>query len=249
MADKYLAVNQGKVYLAPRNSSGTTDGFVWIGDCDGFLIKQTQTFVDFYESYSGNRVRTVHVPSQATMEFQLDIRNINGDNLARAFYGASGSSAGASVTGEAVTAYNGKMVPLKYPGVSAVVVKKGASTLVAGTDYTLDAVNGTITILPGSTLVPAGAGVALTVDYTYAAYAARMKAQTDTIKDYTLRFEGKSAFDGLTQTAMIHRANFSLAAQLDLISVNTAVLTITGAVLPAAEQPAGESQYFTYVQA
>lgn len=249
MADKYLAVNQGKVYIAPRNAAGQTGGFVWMGDCDQFIIKQTQTFVDFYESYSGNRVRTVHVPSQSTMEFQVDVRNIDGANLARAFYGASASGVGASVTAEPVVAYNGQMTPLKYPGVTSVVVKKSATTLVLGTDYSLDAVNGTITILAGSTQVPAGPGVALTVDYTYAAYSARMKAQTSTIQDYTLRFEGKSQYDGLTQTGMIHRANFSLAAQLDLISANTAVLSITGAVLPASEQAAGESQYFTYLQA
>lgn len=248
MADKYLAVNQGKVYIAPRNAAGQTGGFVWLGDCDQFIIKQSQTFVDFYESYSGSRVRTVHVPSQSTMEFQVDIRNINGDNVARAFYGSSASGAGASVTGEAIVAYSGQMTPLKYPGVSAVVVKKGATTLVAGTDYTLDAVNGTLTFLAGSTNVTGTSGTALTVDYTYAAYSSRVKAQTDTIKDYTLRFEGKSQYDGLAQIGVIHRANMSLAAQLDLISANTAVLSVTGAVLPAPEQAAGESQYFTYVQ-
>jgi hypothetical protein len=251
MADKYLSVNQGKVWIASRNAAGVTSGYTWMGDCDQFVIKQNQTFVDFYESYSGNRVRTVHVPSQFTMEFQVDVRNIDGPNLARAFYGSQASGAGASVTGEVINAYAGSMVPLKYPGVSSVVVTKtaGSTTLVAGTDYTVDAVNGTLTFLAGSTAVTGTTAVPCTVAYTYAAYSSRVKALTDTIKDYTLRFEGRSQYDGLTQVGVLHRANFSLAAQLDLISAQTGVLSITGALLPANDQPAGESQYFTYVQA
>lgn len=248
MADKYLAVNQGKVYIAPRNSTGQTGGFVWMGDCDQFIIKQNQTFVDFYESYSGNRVRTVHVPSQFTMEFQVDIRNIDVTNLTRAFYGSSSTGTGATVTGEAIVAYAKSMTPLKYPGVSSVVVKSGATTLVAGTDYTLDAVNGTLTFLPGSTIVTGTSGVPLTVDYTYATFSGRVQALTDNIKDWVLRFEGKSAYDGLAQIGVIHRANMSLAAQLDLISAQTGVLSVTGAVLPDPTVGVGESQYFTYTQ-
>lgn len=248
MADKYFAVPQGKVFIASRDASGQTSGFTHIGDCDGFTITTSQQFLDIYESMSGNRGIVAHIPTQSDFSAEVSILNIDGANLARAFYGESAAVEGATVVGEAITAYNGAMTPLKFPGVSAVVVKKGAATLVENTDYTVDAANGTITILAGSTEVPAGDGVALTVDYAHGGVAARMKLMTEGLKDYTLRFEGKSKFDDLVQIGQVHRIALNMATTLSLIGTGVNKLVVSGKLLPAAEQPAGESQYFTYVQ-
>lgn len=248
MADKYFAVPQGKVYIASRDAAGQTSGFTWIGDTDGFTINTAQQYLDIQESYSGNRGTVAHIPTSSDYSAELSILNINGENLARAFYGSSTAVAGGTVVGEAITAYNGAMSPLKYPGVTAVVVKKGGTTLTLGTDYSVDAENGTITILPGSTQVAAGAGVALTVDYSHTGVASRMKLMTDGLKDYTLRFEGKSRFDNLVQIGQVHRIALDMAATLSLIGTGVNKLVVKGKLLPAAEQAAGESQYFTYVQ-
>lgn len=251
MADKYYAVGQGKVYMATRSITGQTGGFEHIGDCDGFTISGAEETLTFNESMSGKRAQVLNLTLSTDLSFTLNIRNIDGANLARAFYGTTGSSAGASVTGEAIVAYNGKMTPLKYPGVSSVTVTKtsGSTPLVAGTDYTLDAVNGTITILPGSTVVPAGAGVPCTVNYTYAAYTSKVEALVSDSQEYVLRFEGKSQFDNKAQIATFYRAKPGIAAALDLIGTDVAVLELTGALLPAQEiTTAGESQYFDYVQ-
>lgn len=248
MADKYFAVPQGKVYIASRDAVGQTSGFTWIGDTDGFTINTAQQYLDIYESYSGNRNSVAHIPTQSDYSCEVSILNIDADNLARAFYGTTGAVAGASVVGEAVTAYNGQMSPLKYPDVTSVVVKNGATTLVNNTDYTVDAVNGTITILAGSTQVPAGPGVALTVDYTHGAIAGRMKLMTGGLKDYTLRFEGQSKFDNLTQIGTLHRVALDMAQTLSLIGTGVNKLVVKGKLLPASEQAVGESQYFTYVQ-
>jgi hypothetical protein len=251
MADtqtKYFAVGQGKVYIAPRDSTGLVGGYVHLGDCEGFTVNMAQQYFDIQESMSGNRGTVAHIPTQSDYSVEVSIKNIDGDNLARAFYGDTTKVAGATVTGEAITAYNGQMAPLKYPGVSAVTVKKGATPLVANTDYVLDAVNGTITILAGSTQVPAGAGVALTVDYTHGGVASRMRAFTQGLKDYALRFEGFSKFDGLAQIGTVHRAALDMAKSFSMINTGANLLTMSGKLLPAAEQGAGESQYFTYVQ-
>lgn len=247
---KYYAVGQGKVYIATRNSAGQTGGFEWLGDCDGLTINTAEEKLQFAESYSGNRVNVVDVTTSTDVTFSVAIRNIDGDNLAKAYYGSSAAVTGASVTGEAIVAYNGKMTGLKYPGVSAVSVTKtaGSVPLVAGTDYTLDAVNGTITILAGSTVVPAGAGVPCTVNYTHSGVSARVKFLTGAAAEYVLRFEGKSQFDNKAQIATLHRAKPGLAAALELIGSDVAVLTLEGAVLPDASQASGESQYITYVQ-
>jgi hypothetical protein len=247
---KYYAVGQGKVYIAPRDASGQIGGFEWIGDADGFTVTGNETKVSFQESYSGNRVKVIDVTSAIDMGFTLNLRNIDGDNLAKAFYGSSAAVAGASVVAEPIVCYNGKMTALKYPGVSAVVVTKtaGSTPLVAGVDYTLDAVNGTLTILSASTVVAAGAGVPCTVNYTQAGVAARVKALTGAAAEYVIRFEGKSQFDNKAQIAMLHRAKPGIAAALSLIGSDVAQLALTGALLPDSSQAVGESQYVTYVQ-
>jgi hypothetical protein len=247
---KYYAVGQGKVYMALRDSTGQIGGFDWIGDADGFTVTGAETKVSFQESYSGNRVRVLDITSSVDMGFTLNLRNIDGDNLAKAFYGSSAAVVAASVTGEAIVAYNGKMTALKYPGVSTVVVTKtaGSTTLVAGTDYTLDATNGTLTFLATSTAVPAGAGVPCTVAYAQAGVSSRVKALTGSAAEYVIRFEGKSQFDGKAQIAMLHRAKPGIAAALSLIGTDVAQLALTGALLPDSTQPTGESQYVTYVQ-
>lgn len=250
MATRYFAAPQGNVFIAERNASGQTGGFVAVGDTDGFNLTTSQQFLDIYESQSGNRGVVAHTPIQSDYAVDLSVLNIDGDNLARAFYGASATVAGASVVGESITCYNGQMTPLKYPGVSAVSVTKtsGSTPLVAGTDYTLDAENGTITILSTSTVVPAGAGVACTVNYTHTGVATRLKGFTGGLKDYTIRVEVKSKFDDKVQIFTLHRVALDLASTLSLISTGVNKLALKGKLLPAAEQAAGESQYFTAVQ-
>jgi hypothetical protein len=250
MADKYYAVGQGKVYVATRDSAGQTSGFTWIGDADGFSISGTEQTLSFRESYSGNRARVLDIVTQTDLGFSIGIRNIDGANLARAFYGTAAAATGATVASESINAYAGSMVPLKHPGVSSVVVTKTTpgTALVAGVDYTLDAVNGTVTFLSGSTLVTGTSAVPCTVAYTYASYATKLEALTTTAKEYVFRFEGKSQFDNKAQIATFYRAKPGIAAALDLIGSDVAVLTLTGALLPAAEVSTG-SPYFTYVQA
>lgn len=250
MTDKYIAVPQGKVFIASRDASGMTSGFTHIGDCDGFSISTSQDYLDIYESMSGNRNIVAHIPTQSDYSMEVSMLNIDGPNLAKAFYGESAVVAGASVTNEAVTCYNGEMTPLKYPGVSSVTVTKtaGSVPLVLNTDYTLDATNGTITILAASTVVAAGAGVPCTVNYTHAGVAARAKLMTAGLKDYTFRFEGKSKFDDKVIIATVHRVAMDMAATMSLIGTGVNKLVVGGKLLPAAEQVSGESQYFTVVE-
>jgi hypothetical protein len=86
------------------------------------------------------------------------------------------------------------------------------------------------------------------VAYTHAGVASRVKALTGTAQEYVIRFEGKSQFDNKAQIATLHRAKPGIAAALSLIGTDVAQLALTGALLPDSSQPAGESQYVTYVQ-
>lgn len=248
---KYSAVPQGKVYIASRNASGQTGGFTHVGDCDVSKITTSQTFLDIQESMSGNRANVAHILTQTDVGVELALLSIDGPSLARAFYGEAVAQAAGTVTGEAVNAYAGSMSPLKYPGVSAVVVKKGATTLVAGTDYELDAENGTLTFLTGSTEVTGTSAVALTVDYSHGGYAAKVKALSAGQKEYIIRVESKSKFDDKVQNVTLHRVSLNTAAAYDLIGTGVNKLTVTGKLLAAPEIEADDidfSQYFTTVQ-
>ena len=248
---KYFAVPQGKVYIAERNTSGQTSGFVHVGDCDESTISVAQTFLDIKENMSGLQSLVAHLLTSTDISTQLGLLSFDGENLARAFYGSTGTQAGGSVTGEAITAYAGQMTFLKYPGVSAVTVKKGGTTLVAGTDYVLDAAEGSLSFLSGSTQVTGTSGVALTVDYTHGGYSSKVKAFSADTKDYVIRVVAKSKFDNTTTIVTLHRVNLNAAATISLIGTGVNKLTLSGKVLAAPEIEAGDadfSQYFTIVQ-
>ena len=245
MADKYFAVPQGKVYIATRGTTGLTSGYEYLGDCDGFTITTSQTFLDIQESHSGNRVVVAHLPTATDVAMTVSIMNIDGANLARAYNGDLVTTAAGSVVGETIKGYEGKTSPLKYGNVSAVVVKKGATTLTLNTDYTVNAAAGSINILTGSPVVTDGDS--LTVDYTHTG-GSKLRGLTNSGQDYSLYFEGKSKFDQKAQKVWVHRCALELAKSMSLIGTGVNKLEVGGKVLPAPEQTGGESEYITWFQ-
>lgn len=235
MADGYL-VGQGKIYLATRNSSGVNGPFQWIGDASGFVLTGAENFLDYSENYSGNRVRVVHVPLSQTSGFTMDMRALTAANLAVAVHGNVAAGTGSTVTGEAFNAFNGGIAFLGHPGVTSVVINKAGTPLVLGTDYTLDAVNGTITILPGSTqVVSPTVATALTANYTFSANGGTVQALTSQYSEFSLRYVGFSQTDGSAVIVNMYRVTIDIAASLALIGADVASLNVTGAILPAPE--------------
>lgn len=238
MADLYFS-GQGKVYFQEIDANGAVAGpQYWIGDADVLQTAGSETTVSFQESYSGLRATVVDVTQTTDLTATIGIRNISGKNLATAFYGTQTSSAGASVTAEAHAAYNvaGNAIILNFPNVSSVIVKKGATTAVLNTDYSLDAVNGIITVLPGSTVITAttGAGDAITVDYTYAAFSSKVQALTTIQKEFLVVFDGKDMANGGSKVRVtLKRFKPGINNQFDWIGTDIAQLSIAGKVLPS----------------
>lgn len=241
-------IGQGKVYVAPRASNGAINGgWTELGDTERLEVSVTQDFVDDYESCSGNRSIALHVPIQTDWEFAVDAKSFTKENLARAFYGTASAVAGSTVTGEMATAYAlNQIVPLKNPGVSAVTVTVGVTPLVAGTDYVLDAKNGTITLISATNLGGAGPWT-LDVDYTYAAYE-KMEANTQTIAEYAFRFEGINLATKRTVIAQMHRVSLNMAETLSLIGTEVGLFTMGGMMLPDPSAGTGESAYMTVIK-
>lgn len=242
-------VGQGKMYVAPRASNGAINGgWTELGDTSKVEITTKQSFLDEYESCSGNRSIVMHIPIQTDWSFTVDAKSFSKENLARAFYGTASAVVGASVTGEAVTAYGlNQIVPLKNPNVSAVVVKKGVTTLTLATDYVVDAANGTITIV-SATNMGGAAPWALTVDYTFGAYE-KVAANTQTISEYAFRFEGINLATKKTVIANMHRVSLDMAQTLSLIDTKSGQFSMNGMMLPDGSAGAGDSQYLTIVKA
>lgn len=245
MADGYL-VGQGKIYLAPRNSTGRTGGYTWVGDADAFSLSASEDFLDFNESWSGQRARVVHLSLGKTAGFTLSLRRIDAINLARAIKGTVGATAGSTVTGETLMAYAGTSVPLRFPGVSAVSLTAAGTPLVAGTDYTVDPVGGMVTFLAGSTRVTGATPVTVTAAYTYANYGGTVQALTAGNQEFSLRYDGFSQTDNSPIIVNLHRVTFDIAADIALIGTDVAALEMGGAILPATEITAtDQSQFYT----
>jgi hypothetical protein len=242
-------IGQGKVYVAPRASNGAINGgWTFLGDTPRLEVNTTQDFVDDYESCSGNRSLALHIPIQTDWEMSLDTKSFSKENLARAFYGTATAVSSGSATAEAVSAYGlNQIVPLKNPGVSAVVVKQGATTLTVGTDYTVDATNGTITLVSATNLT----GVApytLAVDYSYGAYE-KMAAGTQTIAEYAFRFEGINLATKKAVIAQLHRVSLNMAETLSLIGTEVGLFSMSGGMLADPTAGVGDSAYMTIVKA
>lgn len=249
MADKttkYFAVPQGRVYIASRDAAGKTSMFTHVGDVSGFTLNTSQTFFEDQESMTGLRSTVVRIPTAQTYTFSMDMKNIDKDNLALAFQGGATSSTGATVTGEAINARPGERSFVKKVNISSVVVKKGATTLVAGTDYNVDAAYGAIDFILGTNII--AGNNAVTVDYTYATQTS-VQGMTVGQLDYAIRFEGKSRFDDKPVVMNLFRVSMDLAASLQMIGTAATILTVGGLVLPASEiTTGGLSQYMEILE-
>jgi hypothetical protein len=249
MATNYIVTGQGHLWIAPRDANGVTGPAVEVGDADNFSASYTQQFTDVYESQTGARNIVAHALTQTDGSVTLDVLEISSANLAKALYGSATTGAGASVTGSPFAAYSGGSIWLNGKSPTAIVVKKGATTLVLGTDYTVDATNGRINFLTTSSLITAttGTGDAVTVDYTHTGTDI-VQSQVTGMKDFKFIFEQVN-FDGTVRRYELHRVALDLTKTFNMIMTGVNKLQLAGKMLPATEiTTAGLSQYFTVVK-
>lgn len=142
MANYYYS-GQGSLYIADRDTvTGKPKGFVALGNVPELSLDIAVTKDEHKESESGNRLLDVTLIKETKGSFKFKLENLSLDNLALGLYGTSAAVAGASVSGEAFTAYSGKRCALANPKVSAVVItapNSGASARANTTVYALGA--------------------------------------------------------------------------------------------------------------
>jgi hypothetical protein len=251
--DSSYGLFQGQLFIQERAFNGAPlSGFEFIGDADMFTIDPKQKFEDIKESQSGLGLTAAHIPTETDVAVKLRTLDIKIANWVRATWGGSaGAVVSATGVSETVVLYNGMMTPLAHPGVSNVVVS-GASL---GTDYTLDAVNGSITVLTSSTAIPVGTPLTTTVTYDHAAYNGKVEAFTTGQRYYTLRLQGRNTAQG-NQPVIVtcHQAALDMAKALSLIEKKHQAFELDGMLLqdtskPLPQAPTDLSQFFTILKA
>lgn len=203
MANKQYVLGRGELYFdAMLPNTKTKTGERFIGNAPAFTVTIESESLDHFDSTKGVREKDDSVLLQINRTGSITTDNIATENLALFILGSSATRtvAGASVVAEPINDvvkdrfYQLGTSSTNAAGVrnvSAVAVKKGATTLVAGTDYTLDATLGRIYIMPTSVTVIAGDD--LTVDYTVGAYTIEeIKSGATATIDGALRFIAKN---------------------------------------------------------
>lgn len=242
MSTETYYYGQGRIFLAERDATtGIPGAYRWVGDVSAFSIKLAVEKVEHKESYSGQRalVRSFPIGKSATIDMTL--HQVDTDNLSLTLNGTTTSTTSGTVSAETLPADLdvGQQVSLANPGVSSVVITDSTGTpltLTAGTDYTVDADFGRITILNlGSYVQPFKAA------YSYAARKA-VGMFTTGQKNFALRYEGVNLAEGNAPViADLYKLAPDPLAELALITTGNDVagMQITGGVLLDSSKPVG----------
>jgi len=242
---------QGVILLGDRDPvTGKGSQFIPVGNVSDLKLTIATSTIEHKESQSGQRGTDLRLTTEIKAGASMTMENFNSANLATALRGSSTSVTGASVTGEALKFYKGKVSILSRIGVSAVVIKKAAATLVPYTgvetdgnwDYKLNADAGSI--LWATTVKTAGVvdGDALTADFTFAAQEV-VNSMTSAATEKYLRFEGLNTADS-NKAVVVEAFRFLTdpLKELSLISDTIQQFVLDGSLLSDALQSG--SKYF-----
>jgi hypothetical protein len=172
-----VLLGRGKLYFdAFVPNTLTRQGLQDLGNCTSFEVTDKPEVKEKYESMDPSSSLYARGVTRQTVSIKIVGDEFNPDNLARALNGTiqTITGAGAVIAAEAITpsggAILGRYYSLAHRNITVLTdVKQASTSLVLGTDYAVDLVNGMIYLLPGSaTIVP---GDQLTADYTYGEYS------------------------------------------------------------------------------
>jgi len=203
MSTQNIVLGRGKLYF-DQYAAGTTTltGERYIGSTTAFAINVTSNMLDHFSMENAIKTNDKSVLLDVNRAGSFTTDNVDSANLAYFLIGDASALtvAGGAVTGSAINDIKQDRYyqigattanPTGARKLSAVVVKKGATTAVLNTDYTLDADLGRIYIKPGSLVLLDGDDI--TVDYTQAAHTRAQVVTSDTKIEGALRFISANA--------------------------------------------------------
>ncbi len=181
MSNNYV-LGAGKIRFDRLDSADLPTGERYVGNTPGFSVAAASETLDHYGDDTALRQLDKQALLQIDRESTIEIDNIDMDNMADFVIGTktTRSQSAATVTDELVShptagVVKGRTYQLGVTGsdptgvrnVTGVAVKafSGTPTYVLNTDYTLDAVHGTVTILTTGA-IPAGEKIKVTYTTT-----------------------------------------------------------------------------------
>lgn len=171
----------------------------------------------------------------------MKLADLNIVNLSRAIFGLSSAKAAGTVSDEAHVVTLGGLVRLAHIQPTEVVVMKGVTPVAAAGNFEVRPEG--IFILPEATDLEDLD--AITVDYTYGAYAV-IEAMTTKAVELSLTFGGLNEADGGKPVIVdIYRASQGITKKLALINKDFGALDVEGSVLlDPTKTGTGISRYY-----
>lgn len=231
-----VLLGRGRVLLDNLDANGNRTGMQDLGNCTAVQTENKVEIKEKYESMDPASSLYARGVTRQTVSIKITGDEFTLDNIARAMLGnvVQVTGTGATVTAEAFTppagAALGKYFPLAHRNITTLTdLKQASTTLVLGTDYTVDLLRGIVFLMPTSPTITPGA--ALTADYTYGNYTynAVSVASVGTVECY-LRFLG-NPIKGPTYEAEYWHVSFTPSGELGLIADDFGNWTLEGEVI------------------
>ncbi len=236
---------QGVVMLAQRDENGNPKGFIPIGNVSDLKISIGVSTLEHKESQTGQRATDLRLTTETKASLSMTVENFIAANLADALRGTDTEVAAGSVTDASITAYLGKVVSLPHVHVSNVKVNDGATQLVQGTDYWVNADAGSIRF--ADAIQGIVDGDELKVSYSYAKQI-RVDALTEGAKELYMRFEGLNTAEGNDPVVVeVFKFLTDPLKELSLISDGIQQFTLEGSVLADSTKTTG-SKFFKVIK-
>lgn len=235
---------QGTVLIGPRNVDGSPGALLSVGNVSALALSIATTVLEHKGSQDGQRAIDLRLITETKATLSMTMEKFDNVNLATTLRGSSTKQTGGTVTAEPHIAHPGAVIPLGHIKVSAVVVKKAATTYVLGTDYLVNPDAGSIMCLASGTMVE---GDAITVDYAFATQYLS-DALTLGLTDLYMRFEGLNTAD-TNAPVVVEVFKFSVdpLKELSLISDTVQQFVLSGDILSDPLRATG-SKYFNVRQ-
>lgn len=223
-------LGSGRIYV-DRKVGGVFKGLKYIGNATKFEIKERsdkKERVSKDRANYGSALNTVFVKKPAEVNISLD--DLDKDNLALVFLGDTStvSVTGATVTDEAVTAYQGLIFKTAKRKISSVVLTNsaGTTTYVLNTDYEIvDADLGLIKII-GNTITDAQS---LKIDYTYGSMTSnKVAGGTNSNIIVKILFDGVNQADQSKAVVNVFEGVLSPTSGVDFLADDFTQLDLAG---------------------
>lgn len=232
------SMNVGQVYARPYGSAVLPMPIGNVLELELEHDEEVKTQEDMTKLGGGTYAEVRRIKQ---VKLKMKLADLNVVNLVRSVLGTAAAVIAGAVVAEAHVATLGGLLRLAHIQPTAVVVKKGAVVIAAAGNYEVRA--------EGVYILPAAAAVldadALTVDYTYGAYAA-IEALTTKAVELKLTFGGLNEADGGKPVVVdIYRASQGITKSLALINKDFGVLDVSGTVLiDPSKTGVGVSRYY-----